>query len=101
MANDSEGSSKPQMLNQDGANLSFATKTRSEIFKSDHLETANEAEENADKEEDGSSVKPWAELQCARGNVANIHVIGVIWDFFSCWNVPPDFVTCFCHETWQ
>lgn len=58
MADDGEGSSEAQMQNQDGADVGFPMENRSEIFEPDHLEAADEAEEDADEEEDGSSVEP-------------------------------------------
>ena len=58
MADDGQGSSEAQMLHQDGAHVAFAMEDRNEVFESDHLEAADEAEENTDEEEDGSSVKP-------------------------------------------
>lgn len=58
MADDGQGSSEAQMLHQDGADVAFAMEDGNEVFESDHLEAADEAEENTDEEEDGSSVKP-------------------------------------------
>lgn len=88
----------PHVLRQHGDDVGLLREDPGEVLQAEYLEVADEVEEHAHQEEDGSPVQPRAQLQHARDRIAQVHVPQER-DPRSAGAVPPYLIRAFCTET--
>lgn len=74
MADDSEMSSDPQMLREDGGDVGIDLEDGGKVLEAEDLEVTDETKEDTDEEYDGGSVKPGEKLHATSYYIAHYDI---------------------------